>query len=152
MATDDDRNETAAPPREGAPADATGPDEGPPSNPGERSLYEVEDPTGGSRIRSAADDPTAVWDEDSLHQAGMEGVQGVEGGPERGPATPPDVGGLLASGTSVEVSAAAAQTASPTEPAPPASSSSGGGLSWTATLLLAFGLGALVFTIFYSLR
>jgi len=118
--------------------------EGPPSQPGARGLFDDEEPTGDSRIRSAADDPTAVWEEDSLQQVGFSEVAGIEGGPERGPATNPDD---ATSRPSIEISDDLLPVAGTTERPRDA-----GGLSWSATIVLALGLGALVFTIFYSLR
>src|SRR5690606_19426750 len=79
-------------------------------------------------LKSAADDPTAVWDEAALQAAGVEPRS-----QSLGPATRPDVGGAVT--TNVQVRSPGARARAPRAR----------GISWPATLGLALAIGALVF-------
>ncbi|MEM9067392.1 MAG: hypothetical protein AAGE52_02770 [Myxococcota bacterium] len=81
----------------------------------------------------AADEPTAMWDEDSLKDLGLDDVGRVSS-PPSGPAT----SGAGPAGPSVQVSTA--------------QGSPRGGLSWVITIVLAVVLGVGVFLLVRLLR
>lgn len=96
--------------------------------------------------RSAADDPTAMWDEDALRQAGMADIAGRTDTREAaGPATSYGVRGDARDKVVVGRTEAA--------PAPPARTpGQPGGLSWTLTIILAGVLGVAVYLIVRLLK
>lgn len=81
------------------------------------------------RQKHAADDPTAVWDEDSLKRAGFDEVVKRAQAQAAGSAATPDPPPATPSGRHAPVTA----------PAPR------GGLSWTVTLVLAVAVGLIVY-------
>lgn len=108
-----------------------------------------------SGIRNAADDPTAVWDEDSLRAAGLGDLGALEGR-SPSPATEPEE---QAGGGSIEVSAEMSRGAGGPSPkgAPrltpgPTPAAKPGGLSWPLTIALAFALGLAVYLLVRLLK
>ncbi len=92
-------------------------------------------------FKSAADDPTAMWDEGALRAAGMSEIAG--GKPTSlapAPATGPDVKGDARE--SVVVGGERERTKRSGSPAQTRPSQ---GLSWPATVALALALGAVVY-------
>lgn len=91
-------------------------------------------PAAGGGPRWAADEPTAMWDEDALRREGLDPALA----PERPAATKPDVRGPEPA--KVEAGAGAASGA-PTA-----------GLSWLATFTLAALVAAVVYVVVRMLR
>ncbi len=107
-------------------------------------------------LSTAADDPTAVFDEGALRAAGLDVLvdNPVPDGPEKA-ATTPDVKGEDRSSVVVSANAKNASTSSGSRPAadvrpasvarPAAPPARSGGLSWTTTFLLAVVLGLVAY-------
>jgi len=93
-------------------------------------------------FKSAADDPTAMWDDEALRAAGMS-HPGKGESRAATPATRPSVGG-----DSREKVIVGRRSSGPAGPARAAS----GGLSWPLTLLLAIALGVAVYFLVSYLR
>ena len=91
-------------------------------------MADPENKSGANVTTSAADEPTAMWDEDSLREAGLDlGARSSSRPRSRGTGTDPGLSRM---------------------PRRQAS----GGLSWTLTILLALALGAAVFFAVRALR
>ena len=91
-------------------------------------------------FKSAADDPTAMWDDEALRAAGM---SQAGKGESRAAATRPSIGG-----ESREKVIVGRRSSGPARPAHAPS----GGLSWPLTLLLAIALGVAVYFLVTYLR
>jgi hypothetical protein len=115
-----------------------------------QSNYEMDDDASGS----AADDPTAVWDVETLRKAGLDELSKLEP-----TATPAVTAAVKSTGPSIVIdvqvddapapaAANAPQAAGVKTPAPPPRKEMG----WATTVGLAAGLGAVVYAIIRLLR
>jgi len=86
------------------------------------------------RIKHAADDPTAMWDEDSVRESGLDEALKKKPAPVAAPAT----------------ATAPKPAAQPVAPAPSATAPTG--ISWVAMLALAAAVGVIVFLVVRMLR
>lgn len=98
-------------------------------------------------FRSAADDPTAMWDDAALKEAGLDELAGrTDARDAAGPATSYGVRGDRRN--SVEIGdregAGSSRGAAP--------KARGGGLSWPVTVILALALGVAVYFLVRMLR
>ena len=92
----------------------------------------------------AADEPTAVWDEQSLRAAGLTDLLSKR--PSDPPAPPATPGSALPSDPSIVVERLdlPAQPEGPSRPSAPAPE---GGFGWMATVAIAVVLGAVVYVL-----
>ena len=104
---------------------------------------------------SAADDPTAMWDEGELRAAGMDEVADRAKSLPPAAATGPDVKGdvrqSVVVGDEKPGASPQAQQAAP-RPRPRRSADATGGLSWPITIGLAIALGLAVYFLVKLLR
>ena len=109
-----------------------------------------EDEEGPEPPRWAADEPTAMWDESSLKEAGYEKLaehRAVAPRGESGPATRREVGGDA--GDRVEVSR---ELTGGHRAQPGPSKSAGSSISWVLTIGIAVALGVAVYFLVRFLR
>jgi hypothetical protein len=99
--------------------------------------------------RWAADEPTAMWDDSMMREAGYEAVANAPPRPEAGPATDRGVKGEDKRAVHVSAELTGGHKAiAPTPAAAPKSS----GTSWVITLALAIGLGVAAYFVVRFLR
>lgn len=102
-------------------------------------------------FKTQADDPTAMWDERALQEAGLKDIIDARPAPQSAPpATAPDVRGSDDSRVVVTRAPTPAPGAVPVAPA--ATSEEPGGLSWPVVIGLAVALAVAVFFLVRSLR
>jgi hypothetical protein len=99
----------------------------------------------GKESRYAADDPTDVWDEQSLREKGFDALADAKPSAAKGPATAP------------RPEQAAAKVVVSPQPVPPAApapapSAAGGVLSWPMTIGIAIAVAIAVYVVVRLLR